>query len=106
MSNEKTEKKEKTKKKLVKGRHASAIKRARQNVKRKARNTSTVSRVTTFEKKVAAAITGKDIKAAQEALVGFMSEVDRAAQKGVVHFKRAARRVSRLSKQIAHLTTK
>lgn len=99
MSNENTQKK-----KLVKGRHASAIKRARQNETRKLRNAATKSRVTTFEKKLVSAISAKDVKAAQTALAGFMSEIDRAAQKGVVHFKRAARRVSSLSKQVSSIT--
>jgi len=82
------------------------MKRARQNPKRRARNTATKSRVATFEKKVLTALGSKDLKTAQKALVDFMSEIDRAAQKGVVHFKRAARRISSLSKQVAHLSAK
>jgi small subunit ribosomal protein S20 len=84
----------------------SAIKRARQEKRRNVRNTAVKSRVTTFEKKLTAAIKGKDSKAAQAALVSFMSEIDKAAQKGVVHFKRAARRVSSLSRQVATLSAR
>lgn len=91
------------KKKLVKGRHASAIKRARQALRRQSRNVTWQSRVKTFEKKVVAAIQKKDAKLAKDALVEFMSNMDKAAQKGAVQVKRAARRISSLSKQIANL---
>ena len=91
------------KKKLVKGRHMSAIKRARQSLKRHARNVTWASRVKTFEKKVLTAISKKDAKLAREALVEFMKNIDKAAQKGAVHVKRAARRISRISKQVAQI---
>jgi small subunit ribosomal protein S20 len=89
------------KKKGIKGRHKSAQKRARQSVRRAARNTSWVSQVKTFEKRVLSAIQKKDAAEAKKALVDFMSTVDRAAQKGAVHVKRAARRIGRLSAQIS-----
>ncbi len=91
------------KKKIIKGRHKSAQKRARQAVGRAARNTSWKSQVKTIEKKVMLAIQKKDAKSAKEALVTFVSTIDRAAQKGAVHVKRAARRISRLSSQISSL---
>jgi small subunit ribosomal protein S20 len=49
------------------------------------------------------AIQTKNGEEAKKALKLFMSEIDKAAQKGVVHVKRAARRISRLSKQISAL---
>ena len=88
------------KRKMIKGRHKSAQKRARQTIRRAARNTSWRSQVKTLEKNVWTAIQKKDIDSAKKALVTFMSTIDRAAQKGAVHVKRAARRVSRLSSQI------
>lgn len=91
------------KKKLVKGRHISAQKRARQSLRRQARNTSWQSKVKTFEKKVLSSISKKDAKLAKEALVEFMSQIDKAAQRGAVHAKRAARRISSLSKQVSKL---
>lgn len=91
------------KKKLVKGRHVSAQKRARQAVRRAARNTSQKTRASTFEKKVVAALKNRDIESAKKALVLFMSNIDKAAQKGAIHVKRAARRISRLSRQVAQL---
>jgi small subunit ribosomal protein S20 len=91
------------KKKLVKGRHLSAMKRARQSITRRDRNVTWQSRAKTFEKKVLTAIQKKDAKLAKIALVEFMSQIDKAAQKGAVHVKRAARRISRLSQQVAGL---
>ncbi|OFZ18244.1 MAG: 30S ribosomal protein S20 [Bdellovibrionales bacterium RBG_16_40_8] len=79
------------------------MKRARQSLRRQARNTSWSSRAKTFEKKIITAIQKKDAKVAKEALIEFMSQIDKAAQKGAVHFKRAARRISRISKQVAGL---
>ncbi len=98
MSNE-----NKDKKKLVKGRHLSAIKRARQSKRLATRNTGRKSQVKTFEKKVIKALQDKDLKAAQAALQIFMSEADRAAQKGIIHFRKAARRIGSLSRQISGL---
>ena len=95
MSNEKD-----AKKKLVKGRHLSAIKRARQSVKRAARNSAIKSRVRTYEKKVITAIQTKDLSSAKKGLISLMSEMDKAAQKGAIHYKRSARRIGRLSKAI------
>lgn len=90
-------------KKLVKGRHYSAIKRARQSLKRHERNVSWQSKVKTFEKRVISAIGKKDAKLAKEALVDFMRQIDKAAQKGAVHVSRAARRISSISKQVSKL---
>lgn len=84
-------------------RHASAVKRARQTIKRTARNSSIKSSVQTFEKKVLIAIKSGKADDAKTALKAFMSTMDKAAQKGVVHLKRASRRVGRLSKQVAAL---
>lgn len=91
------------KKKLVKGRHMSAMKRARQSLRRQAKNASWASRAKTFEKKLVTAIQAKDATVAKKALVEFMSQIDKAAQKGAVHLKRAARRISRLSRQVAKM---
>ncbi len=91
------------KKKLVKGRHRGAMKRARQAPKRAVRNATWRSQAKTIEKRVVAAIQKKDVNEAKKALVVFMSTIDKAAQKGAVHVRRAARRISSLSRQIAHL---
>ncbi|MBK9294860.1 MAG: 30S ribosomal protein S20 [Oligoflexia bacterium] len=77
--------------------HKSAIKRARQSVKRAERNQNIKSALKTFEKKVRSAVGKKDPKLALDALKEVASAFDRAAAKGVVHAKKAARKVSRLS---------
>ncbi len=80
--------------------HKSAEKRARQSVKRATRNQSLKSALKTFEKKVRVAVEKKDAKIAVDALKGFVSAFDKAASKGVIHAKKAARKVSRLSQLV------
>jgi small subunit ribosomal protein S20 len=80
--------------------HKSAVKRARQTKGRAERNESLKSALKTFEKKVRAAYTKRDPKAALDALKSLASQFDKAANKGVVHAKKAARKVSRLSKLV------
>lgn len=84
--------------------HKSATKRARQSPKRADRNRSKKNAVKTWEKKLRQAIQGKDLKAAQEVLKSFSSQIDRAAKKSAIHYKSAARKISRLAKQVASLT--
>lgn len=86
--------------------HKSAAKRARQSIKRNQRNTTALSSVRTFEKKLRAAIAEGDKKGAQEALRAYMSKAQKAATKGVIHAKTAARKLSRLSKQAAKSLSK
>ncbi len=91
------------KKKLVKGRHRSAMKRARQSIKHAERNAAWKNQAKTFEKRVVAAIQKKDVSEAKKALIVFMSAIDKAAQRGAVHVRRAARRIGSLSKQVARI---
>lgn len=86
--------------------HKSAAKRARQSVKRNKRNTTALSSVRTFEKKLRTAIAEGDKKGAQEALKAYMSKAQKAATKGVIHAKTAARKLSRLSKQASKVASK
>lgn len=86
--------------------HKSAAKRARQSVKRNKRNTTALSSVRTFERKLRTAIAAGDKKGAEEALKAYMSKVSKAATKGVMHAKTAARKLSRLSKQTAKSISK
>ncbi len=86
--------------------HKSAAKRARQSVKRNQRNTTALSSVRTFERKLRTAIASGDKKGAQEALRAYMSKVSKAATKGVLHAKTAARKLSRLSEQTAKAVLK
>ena len=61
------------------------------------RNKAIRSKVKTMIKKVDAAIAAKDKTAADSALVAAISEIDKAASKGVYHKKTASRKISRLT---------
>ena len=83
--------------------HASALKRARQIEKRSARNRAYRTRVRNMVKQVRQAIDAGDAQAAQSALQQAVPVIDRAAGKGVYHRKNAARKISRLSRQVSAL---
>lgn len=80
--------------------HASAIKRQKQSVKRNARNRAARTRIKNVVKAVRAAIQKNDKAAAEEALKTATSTVSKIAGKGVIHWKNAARKVSRLAKAV------
>jgi small subunit ribosomal protein S20 len=82
---------------------ASAQKRIRQTIVRTARNQARKSRMRTFVKKVELAIAGGDKAAAAAALRAAQPEMQRAANKGVVHANTVSRRLSRLSARIKAL---
>ena len=78
--------------------NAAAEKRMRQEQKRRLHNRSIKSIVKTQVTKARAAIaSGEDAEAAVRVAA---SELDRAAKKGVIHRNNAARRKSRLMKQL------
>ncbi len=80
--------------------HKSAVKRHKQSIKRNARNRAARTRVKNVVKDVRSAILGKDKEKAQEALRDATSTLDKVAGKGVIHWKKAARKVSRLAKAV------
>lgn len=77
--------------------HKSAKKRMRQDEKRRARNRAVKSQVKTAIKKVLQAV-GKE--EAPELLRQAESVIDRAAKKGVIHWRAAARKKSRLARKV------
>jgi len=82
---------------------ASAKKATRKIEARTAVNKSRRSRMRTFIRKVEEAIVAGDHKIAVEALKAAEPEINRAAQKGIVHANLAARKVSRLNSRIKAL---
>lgn len=74
--------------------HKSAIKRNRQSLKRQARNKAKKSDILTLSKK----LTSAPQKEKVEIFKLVQKKIDKAARKGVLHWKAAARKVSRLSK--------
>jgi small subunit ribosomal protein S20 len=81
----------------------SARKRIRQNRRRAARNQARRSRMRTFIKKVEVAVASGDRAAAVEALRTAQPEMQRAANKGVVHRNTVSRKLSRLAARIRDL---
>lgn len=87
--------------------HKSAIKRIRQNAKRRIHNRTYRARVRTLVKKARTAIdAGSDLDAAKAATVAAIRDLDMAASRGTIHKNNAARRKSRLMKQLAQLQAK
>ncbi len=78
----------------------SAIKRARQNIKLRQRNTSARSMYRTFVKHVIKAVEQGDKEAARAAFSVAQPIIDKAVSKGLIHINKASRIKSRLSKKI------
>jgi len=78
----------------------SAIKRIRQNEKRREHNRTFRNRARTFVKKARTAQHSSDLSAAIEATRLAVKDLDMAASRGVIHPNNAARRKSRLTKQL------
>jgi small subunit ribosomal protein S20 len=80
--------------------HKSALKRARQNEIRRLRNKSVKTRVKNIVKDVRLSVNESSNEDALKKLDMAKSNIDRAAQKGVIHKKTASRKISRLSKLV------
>ena len=80
-----------------------AKKRIRRNDRRAEINTSRISRIRGFLKKVETAIAGGDKQTAAEALKAAQPELARGVARGVLHKNTASRKMSRLSKRVAGL---
>jgi len=75
-------------------------KRARQAIKRRARNVGMGSMYRTFVKKVIYAIDAGDKAAAETAYKEAVPVIDKMCNKGLVHANKAARHKSRLNSRI------
>lgn len=80
--------------------HVSAIKRARQNEKRRLRNLHVRSTVKSAVKKVREAVSQKDWDAAQKALAKAIPLIQKACAKGVFHRNTRSRKISRLTREV------
>ena len=80
--------------------HVSALKRHRQSLIRRARNRAMKTRIRNAVKEVLSAIESKDMDKAQSALRDASSVLDSAAGKKIVHWRMAARKISRLAEQV------
>ena len=81
----------------------SAQKMVRKLSKRTAVNGARRSRMRTFIRKVDEAVRAGDVEAATSALRAAQPEIMRAAQRGSIHKKAAARKMSRLSRRVKAL---
>ena len=77
--------------------HKSALKRHRQSLKARERNRMMKTRVKNATKALHAAIESKDNDAVTVALKNATSILDKAASNKVVHWRTAARKISRLT---------
>jgi len=84
--------------------HKSALKRHRQNQKRRLRNKIIRSQLKTSVKSYVTAIESKDKAAAQEAAKAAISTISKTASRGVIHKKTASRKISRLARNVNTLS--
>lgn len=83
--------------------HADALKRMRQNTKRRMRNRHYRATMRTQIKKVRVAVENGELETASAQLNNAVSVIQRLASKGVIHRRNASRRVSRLYKAVNKL---
>ena len=81
----------------------SAIKRNKQNEKRRLRNRIFRGRARTFIKKARSVIEEGDLESSRAAASQAIRALDKAAEKGVIHRNNAARRKSRLMRRLVRL---
>lgn len=79
----------------------SAIKRNRQNEKRRLRNRVYRGKARTYVRNAFTAIESGDAPESEVAVKEAVRALDKAAEKGVIHKNNAARRKSRLMKRLA-----
>ena len=82
----------------------SAMKRVRQNEKRRVKNKSQRSALRTQLRKTKSTIESKNVETAQAELTKSVRALDRAASKGLIHPNQAARRKSRMVKKVQKLS--
>ncbi|SRR5258706_16456073 len=83
--------------------HKSALKRIRSSERKRIRNRFFISRARTDIKTARTEIATGDVEAARQATVNAIRTLDKAASKGILHANNAARRKSRLMKQLVAL---
>jgi small subunit ribosomal protein S20 len=81
----------------------SALKRIKQNRKRRLRNRFFTGRARSSIKNARSTLEAGDLEGAREATQKAISALDKAASKGILHKNNAARRKSRLMSRLAKL---
>jgi small subunit ribosomal protein S20 len=83
--------------------HPSALKRHRQSEKRRLRNRAIKTRLRHLVREVRTAVSATDAEAAAKSLANATRALDKAATKGVLHRRNAARRIARLARVVSAL---
>lgn len=83
--------------------HASALKKNRQDLKRRLRNRAHTSRLRTQMKKMSEALQGGEAAVAAGLLTETLALVDRTAKHRVIHRNAASRTKSRLTRALAKI---
>lgn len=78
----------------------SAIKKARQDVRRYSANRPYRAKVQSLTRKVLEQIEAKDLEGAKKTLREAQSAIDKAAKRRVIHKNTAARKIARLSRRL------
>jgi small subunit ribosomal protein S20 len=82
----------------------SALKKARQSMKRSIRNKAVRTSLRTLVKKVESAVSSGNREDANKALKEVIQALNKAALKGIIHKNNASRKISNLSKRVNTLT--
>jgi small subunit ribosomal protein S20 len=90
--------------KLKTGRHTSALKASRQAVRHAEHNLQIRSKIRTIARKVETAVANKDAASAKTLLSEAFAAWDKAAKTGIVHWRAASRKKSRLSQRVGSLS--
>jgi small subunit ribosomal protein S20 len=83
--------------------HKSALKRAHQNEMKRLRNKSVKTKIKNITKELRLSVSESSKEEALKKLYMAKSNIDTAAQKGVIHKKTASRKISRLSKLVNNI---
>jgi small subunit ribosomal protein S20 len=81
--------------------HKSSAKRARQDIKRNARNRQGISAMKTSIKKVRSALAAKQLDQIDELLRQSQSVIAKTWKKGLIHKNNMSRKISRLTAAVA-----
>jgi small subunit ribosomal protein S20 len=86
--------------------HKSALKRNRQNVKKRANNRSNRGQLRTQLRKIETTLADQNLAEVQKMLAPTFSVIDRSVQKGVLHKNAASRQKSRLMAKVNSISSK
>ena len=85
--------------------HKSALKRVRQSKVKRLRNMNYKTKVKHAVKEVRTAVGENNQEQAKQSLVKAVSIIQKTSSKGIIHKKKAARKISRLSRQVNQIAS-